>query len=124
MNEREIAMNDRQACCTALSQWLEPGTFKALAEPTRAALLLHMAGTDGPHTVTGLAARLPVDVSVVSRHLRLLREVGVVTAERKGKEMLHRLDCGDLIHMLRNLADALESCCPPGGGTCTKKETT
>lgn len=115
-------MTDRNACCHILSRWLEPDTFKALADPTRAALLLHMAGTDGPHTVTGLAAHLPVDVSVVSRHLRVLREVGVVTGEKRGKEMLHRLDCGDLIHMLRNLADALESCCPPDTA-CDTKET-
>jgi len=79
-----------------------------------------MAGADGPQTVSSLAAHLPIDVSVVSRHLRVLREVGVVTAEKHGKEVRHHLDCGDLIRMLRNLADALESCCPPE--SCSTKE--
>ena len=114
-------MPKRPKCCQTLEQWLAPETFKALAEPSRAALLIHMAGGDGPHTVGSLAAHLPIDVSVVSRHLRVLREVGVVRAEKHGKEVRLHLDCGDLIRMLRNLADALESCCPPDG--CSVKET-
>ncbi len=99
--------------CGPLDRWLDPETFKALAEPTRAALLVHMATTDGPRTVGDLAEHLPVDVSVVSRHLKVLRDVGVVRAEKRGKEVWLSLDCGDLIRMLRNLADALEQCCPP-----------
>ncbi len=114
-------MSNRKECCRSLSQWLAPDTFKALAEPSRAALLIHMAGNDGPHTVSSLATHLPVDMSVVSRHLRVLREVGVIKAEKHGKEVRLHLDCGDLIRMLRNLADALESCCPPD--VCSVKET-
>jgi len=99
-------------CCRSLERFLEPDTFKALGDPSRAALLLRLAGADGPQTVTQLAAELPIDVSVVSRHLKLLKEIGVVAAERHGKEIRHRLQCGDLVHKLRNLADALEACCP------------
>lgn len=109
-------MPDRP-CCDHLATWLEPGTLKALGDPSRAAILLHLAGAEDAQTVTELAAALPVDTSVVSRHLKVLREVGVVTAERDGREVFHRLDCGDLVHMLRNLADALESCCPPANRT-------
>ncbi|MBD3219826.1 metalloregulator ArsR/SmtB family transcription factor [bacterium] len=98
-------------CCDALSTWLEPGTLRALGDPSRATILLRLAGADGPQTVGQLAAGLPVDMSVVSRHLKVLRDVGVVTAERRGREIRHRLDCADLVHMLRNLADALEACC-------------
>ncbi len=105
-------MKSKSQCCSTLSQWLEPDTFKALSDPSRASLLLQLAGADGPQTVSQLATQLPIDVSVVSRHLKILKEIGVVSAERQGKEILHRLDCGDLIRMLRNLADALETCCP------------
>ncbi|MEZ4386298.1 MAG: helix-turn-helix domain-containing protein [Candidatus Krumholzibacteriia bacterium] len=103
----------RPRCCRSLARFLEPDTFKAIGDPSRAALLIQLAAADGPQTVTQLAAALPIDVSVVSRHLKVLREVGVVAAERRGKETRHRLDCGDLVHMLRDLADALEACCPP-----------
>ncbi|MBK6898403.1 MAG: winged helix-turn-helix transcriptional regulator [bacterium] len=105
-------MKSRTTCCRDLEKWLEPDTFRALGEPSRAALLMLLAGTPGPRTVGELAAELPIDLSVVSRHLKVLKDVGVVTAERRGKEVRYRLACGDLVHMLRNLADALESCCP------------
>ena len=107
-------MKSRTSCCRELNKWLEPDTFRALGEPSRAALLMLLAGTPGPRTVGELAAELPIDLSVVSRHLKVLKDVGVVTAERSGKEVRYRLACGDLVRMLRNLADALESCCPTG----------
>lgn len=106
-------MNRTPSCCRSLERWLAPETFKALGEPSRAALLLLLAGTPGPQTVSDLAARSPLDLSVVSRHLKILRDVGAVRAERRGKEVLYRLSCGELALMLRNLADALDACCPP-----------
>ena len=107
-------LKSRTSCCRELDKWLEPDTFRALGEPSRAALLMLLAGTPGPRSVGELAAELPIDLSVVSRHLKVLKDVGVVTAERSGKEVRYRLACGDLVRMLRNLADALESCCPTG----------
>lgn len=101
-----------RTCCSDLSQWLDPDTFKALGEPSRIGLLLRLADRPGPQTVSALAAELPIDVSVVSRHLKALREVGVVHAVRRGKEVRYRLDCGDLAARLRKLADALDACCP------------
>jgi len=74
--------------------------------------LLLLADRSGPQTVSALAAGLPIDISVVSRHLRALRTVGVVHAVKQGKEVLYRLDCGDLSRRLRKLADALDACCP------------
>ena len=106
-------MPSRPQCCSDLERWLDPDTFKVLGDPSRAALLLLLAGTPGPMTVTALAAGLPIDVSVVSRHLRALKTAGVVHAAKQGKEVRYRLDCGDLARRLRKLADALDACCPP-----------
>ncbi len=105
-------MNPRRTCCSDLERWLAPDTFKVLGDPSRAALLLLLADVPGPATVTALAARLPIDISVVSRHLRALRHAGVVHAVKRGKEVHYRLDCGDLARRLRHLADALDACCP------------
>ena len=60
-----------------------------------------------------LAGCCPVDLSVVSRHLRTFREAGVVEARKQGKEVLYRVRFDALVAILRNLADALEGCCPP-----------
>ena len=105
-------MSPRRPCCSDLQRWLAPDTFKVLGDPSRTALLLRLADSPGPQTVTALAAALPIDVSVVSRHLRTLRDAGVVHAVKRGKEVHYRLDCGDLARRLRHLADALDACCP------------
>ena len=54
--------------------------FIALADPTRRGILAALA-TGGPATATDLAARLPITRQGVAKHLALLAEAGLVTAE-------------------------------------------
>ncbi len=86
--------------------------FKALADPSRAAILSSLASAGRPLRVTEVGTCCPQDLSVVSRHLTILREAGVVESERRGREVWYRLETGGLVRYLRNLADAFESCCP------------
>src|SRR5260370_5488287 len=54
--------------------------FAALADPSRRAILAELAAA-GPATATDLAARLPITRQAISKHLALLAEAGLVTAE-------------------------------------------
>jgi DNA-binding transcriptional ArsR family regulator len=54
--------------------------FTALADPTRRAILASLAAS-GPATATDLADRLPITRQAIAKHLNLLAEVGLVTAE-------------------------------------------
>src|SRR5947209_11758079 len=54
--------------------------FVALADPSRRAILATLAAT-GPATATDLAARLPITRQAIAKHLALLAETGLVTAE-------------------------------------------
>jgi DNA-binding transcriptional ArsR family regulator len=54
--------------------------FIALADPTRRSILAALA-SEGPATATDLADRLPITRQAVAKHLALLAEVGLVTAE-------------------------------------------
>ncbi|MBF6170416.1 ArsR/SmtB family transcription factor [Nocardia blacklockiae] len=54
--------------------------FVALADPSRRAILAELA-TGGPATATDLAARLPISRQAIAKHLALLSEAGLVTAE-------------------------------------------
>jgi DNA-binding transcriptional ArsR family regulator len=54
--------------------------FSALADPTRRAILAELA-SGGPATATDLAARLPITRQAVAKHLALLAQVRLVTAE-------------------------------------------
>ena len=54
--------------------------FAALADPTRRSVLAMLAAS-GPATATDLATRLPVTRQAIAKHLALLSEAGLVTAE-------------------------------------------
>jgi DNA-binding transcriptional ArsR family regulator len=54
--------------------------FGALADPTRRSILAVLAAS-GPATATDLAGRLPVTRQAIAKHLGLLSEAGLVTAE-------------------------------------------
>jgi DNA-binding transcriptional ArsR family regulator len=54
--------------------------FAALADPTRRAILAELA-SGGPATATDLASRLPITRQAIAKHLALLADAGLVTAE-------------------------------------------
>lgn len=63
--------------------------FGALADPTRRALLDLLRGGDRP--VNELAAEFHVTRPAISQHLRVLREHGLVTEEKVGRQRFYRL---------------------------------
>jgi DNA-binding transcriptional ArsR family regulator len=64
--------------------------FNAVAEPRRRQILDVLAG--GEHAVNDLVARLHLAQPLVSKHLRVLREVGLVGVRDHGRQRLYRLD--------------------------------
>jgi DNA-binding transcriptional ArsR family regulator len=66
--------------------------FEALGDPSRRAIVeLLGAGPAGGRSVGELAAALPISRPAVSRHLRLLKEAGLVVEEPLGTRRLYRL---------------------------------
>ena len=63
--------------------------FEALGDPTRRAILSLLGEAD--RSVQELAERLPVSRPAVSRHLRLLKEAGLVREEPQGARRIYRL---------------------------------
>jgi DNA-binding transcriptional ArsR family regulator len=63
--------------------------FEALSDPNRRALVEHLRA--GPRSVGELADAMPISRPAVSRHLRLLREAGLVTEESHGTRNVYRL---------------------------------
>jgi DNA-binding transcriptional ArsR family regulator len=64
--------------------------FAALPDPVRRDLVRRLAA--GPARVVDLAADHPVSRPAISKHLRLLTEAGLATAEDRGRERHYRLD--------------------------------
>jgi DNA-binding transcriptional ArsR family regulator len=67
-----------------------PDVMSAAAEPSRRRLLQLLGG--GPATVNALAANFSSTRPAVSQHLKVLADAGLVTAERRGRQRIYRLD--------------------------------
>lgn len=63
--------------------------LRVLADPTRLEVLRQLL--DVPRNVSELIARIDVPQSLLSHHLRVLREAGLVETERRGREIVYRL---------------------------------
>jgi len=63
--------------------------FEALGDPHRRTILTLLG--DGDRSVQELADALPISRPAVSRHLRLLKEAGLVTDRAEGTRRLYRL---------------------------------
>jgi DNA-binding transcriptional ArsR family regulator len=64
--------------------------FDALGDPNRRAIVELLVA--GDRSVRELADALPISRPAVSRHLRLLRQAGLVEARAEGSRRLYRLD--------------------------------
>lgn len=95
---------------------LDSPFLRALTEPARLevlrVLLVHGAGDIGE-----IAAHLPQDRSVVSRHLKVLEEAGIVSGRKEGRRVVFSLEGGALVGNLERILGECKAlaplCCPP-----------
>jgi DNA-binding transcriptional ArsR family regulator len=76
-------------------------TFEILGDPTRQALIERLSA--GPLPVGELAAGLPVSRPAVSKHLRLMKNAGVVRMTEEGTRNYYELDLQTLDEVRRYL---------------------
>lgn len=74
-------------------------TFAALADPTRRAILAHLA--KGEASVKDLAAPFEMSQPAISKHLRVLERAGLIERGRRAQWRPRRLKAGPL----RDVAD-------------------
>lgn len=93
--------------------------FKVLGNESRLWLLLLLDRE--PRTVSRLAEATSLSQPLVSQHLRTLRQSGLVTATRTGKEMIYRVSDRHVTHVIRDaLAHVLE---PPAASPDQPSDT-
>ena len=72
-----------------------------LADPNRILIIYSLA--EGPRCVNDIAAAMEIPQPKVSRHLKILRERGIVRAERVGQSINYRLTDSRIIEALNIL---------------------
>lgn len=85
-----------QRCCPAakvVRRDFEPAAalLKAIADPYRLTMLATLAASDHEVCVCDFTDALPLNQPTVSHHLRILREAGLVTSERRGTWVYYQL---------------------------------
>lgn len=77
--------------------------FNAIAEPRRREILDLL--TVGEQSVSDLVASMPISQPQVSKHLGVLKEVGLVCSRREGRQRMYRLQAEALRPVHRWLQD-------------------
>lgn len=72
----------------------DPDVFRALADPTRRAVLERLMTAE--MNVTELTAGFAVSQPAISQHLAVLRDAGLVTERREGRRAYYRADMSGL----------------------------
>lgn len=70
------------------------GSFKALAEPTRRAIVERLSR--GPASVSDLARPFDMTLAAIVQHLQVLEESGLVRSEKVGRVRTCRIELGGL----------------------------
>lgn len=88
-----------QRCCPPVrvsTRTFEAETllFKAIADPYRLRMLATLARAAHEVCVCDFTDALPLNQPTVSHHLRILREAGLVTCERRGTWVYYELATG------------------------------
>lgn len=76
-----------------------------LAEPGRWELCRHLIGES--ITTSELAVRTRLTAPAVSRHLRVMREAGLISSQRDGKQVFHRLHPSLILHLGQEVLSAI-----------------
>lgn len=77
--------------------------YEAIADPTRRALL--RALRDGSRSAGELAAPFDLSKPTLSHHLKVLREAGLVRAEKRGTRVVYSLSANVLEELAAELLD-------------------
>ncbi|MCL1146557.1 metalloregulator ArsR/SmtB family transcription factor [Shewanella marinintestina] len=80
--------------------------LKALAHPTRLWLVEQLQQQE--RCVCELTDGVNADISTVSKHLSLLRQAGIVSSRRDGKQIFYRLETPCLLKTLSCLESVIE----------------
>ena len=85
----------------------QAAVFKALAHPSRIFIVNELAS--GEQCVCELTDKVGTDTSTVSKHLSLLRQAGIVAAEKRSNMVFYSLQAPCVLNFMTCVQGMLES---------------
>lgn len=92
--------------------------IKAIAHPTRILIIEELSETS--KCVCELTELIGADISTVSKHLKILKNSGIVTDEKKGQMVYYTLSMRCILNLLSCLKSILKERCRVQSGLLKK----
>ena len=94
---------------------LDSKLFKTLSEPVRIEILRFLL-QNGRADIGAIAEKLPQDRSVISRHLALMGDAGLLKTDKEGRHVFYEINGPTFLEKLEtivaNIKKCLAECCP------------
>ena len=89
--------------------------FKTFSEPVRVQILKFLM-LNGRSDIGTIAENMPQDRSVISRHLSLMHEAGVLTSEKENRYVFYAVNgkpfLEKLVSITEKMGKCIKECCP------------
>jgi DNA-binding transcriptional ArsR family regulator len=110
-----VCRTNRKEIADKALKLYDTGFFRALCEPVRVKIL-RLIVQRGPSDVAAIASAFEQDRSVISRHLGILKEAGILVSERRGRQVIYEVDGPAILKKLEALTEETRRivpfCCP------------
>ena len=107
----------RRRAAAELRNIIDSRLFKALCEPTRVDLVAFLTA-EGRSDVSAIAAHFPQHATVISRHLAILHDAGVLRRTKEGRHVYFEMDGPGMVDRMEKILDRFRAilplCCPAG----------
>jgi len=98
---------------------LDSKFFKTLSEPVRVQILRFIL-LNGRADIGTIAENMPQDRSVISRHLNLMQEVGILNAEKESRHMFYNINARMFLDRFITITELTKKCLEECGPDCCK----
>ncbi len=85
--------------------------FKTMSEPVRMQILKFLL-LNGRSDIATIAANMPQDRSVISRHLNLMSEAGILRSKKETRHVFYEIDGIVFLNKLETMANQIRKCMP------------
>ncbi len=92
-----------------LVEALNSKLFKALSEPVRAEILKYLL-MNGRSDIGTIAENLPQDRSVISRHLSLMSEAGILKSEKEARHVFYEINGATFLNEFEDIVENIKKC--------------
>lgn len=110
-----IKTQSRNQIAEELVKAFDSKLFKSLSEPVRVQILKFLM-LNGRADIGTIAENMPQDRSVISRHLNLMQEAGILISEKENRHMFYSVNGEPFVEKLEDITEkinrCIKECCP------------